>query len=418
MCQAPDRSPPRPSGRAATWGRRRLPPRLAFAVVAFLLGATLLGNTGLSALYVVYQRQLGFPAWMLTAVYATYAASVLATLVVAGRVSDRVGRRRAILPAVGILVAGTVTFILADAVVWLVVGRVLQGVGTGILLGAATAALVELDPDGDEARAALATTLAFVAGAALGPLVFGALAQFTPWPTVAPFLLEASLLVGGLTAALGLPETVAEAGAATTPPRRVPVPAVPAELRGAFLLAATAIGLAWSVNALYAALGPSLASRVFHEHSRLLGGGTLFVYFLAGGTGQVGLRRLVTRHAVMLGGTLLGVGIVLVSLALAVHRPGPFVVGTVAAGLGSGVCFLGGLTLINQTAPPDRRAELVSAYNMVGYLALALPVLGVGALTGIIGLLTTTLVFAGVVVSAAGLAVAGAARYRHQHPTR
>jgi MFS family permease len=54
------------------------------------------------------------------------------------------------------------------------------------------------------------------------------------------------------------------------------------------------------------------------------------------------------------------------------------VVAAVLTGLGQGAGFRGGLAMVNLAAPRDRRAEVVSAYFFVGYVALSLPIVGAG----------------------------------------
>ncbi|WP_211336359.1 hypothetical protein [Nocardia tenerifensis] len=49
-------------------------------------------------LYVVWQRELGFSSGTLTAIFASYIAGLLGALLVAGVVSDRVGRKPVLLP--------------------------------------------------------------------------------------------------------------------------------------------------------------------------------------------------------------------------------------------------------------------------------------------------------------------------------
>ena len=83
---------------------------------------------------------------MLTLIYATYAFGVLAALLLAGRLSDEIGRRPVLLAALGTLMATTVLFMLADSTAWLFVARGIQGLATGLALGAASAALLDLHP--------------------------------------------------------------------------------------------------------------------------------------------------------------------------------------------------------------------------------------------------------------------------------
>src|SRR5918996_6627068 len=126
--------------------RATLSPRLAFGLVAAIIGLALFASGTPSPLYGVYRELWGFSPVVLTLVYATYAFGVLTTLVLAGRVSDDVGRRPVLLVALGTLLGTTVLFMVADSVVWLFVARGLQGLATGLALGAASAALLDLHP--------------------------------------------------------------------------------------------------------------------------------------------------------------------------------------------------------------------------------------------------------------------------------
>ena len=116
-----------------------------------------------------------FSPLTLTLVYATYAFGVLATLLLAGGVSDDVGRRPVLLVALAMLMGSTVLFMLADSVAWLFVARGLQGLATGAALSAASAALLDLHPRRDPAGVGLTNALAAAGGLGLGMLVSSSL---------------------------------------------------------------------------------------------------------------------------------------------------------------------------------------------------------------------------------------------------
>src|SRR4051795_577359 len=120
-------------------GRRTLSPRLAYALAGAIIGLALFASGTPSPLYGTYRELWGFSPLVLTLVYATYAFGVLGALLLAGRISDDVGRRPVLIVALSTLLATTVLFMVADSVVWLFVARGLQGVATGLALGAASA---------------------------------------------------------------------------------------------------------------------------------------------------------------------------------------------------------------------------------------------------------------------------------------
>src|SRR5436190_16421782 len=99
--------------------RSRLSPRLAYAHVAAVIGLALFASGTPSALYGTYRELWGFSPVVLTLVYATYAVGVLAALLLAGRVSDEVGRRPVLLVSLATLMGATVLFMAAASVAWL-----------------------------------------------------------------------------------------------------------------------------------------------------------------------------------------------------------------------------------------------------------------------------------------------------------
>jgi MFS family permease len=368
--------------------------RRALAVVAFCMFLTTMASNAPSPLYAIYQQRFHLSALGVTGVFAAYAGGVMVALLVIGGLSDAIGRRRVLVPALLLIAVSAVLFSLADGVGWLYAARGVQGLATGGITGAATAALVELEPSGDRQRASFLNTLMFVTGAAVGPLLFGCLAQFAPWPLHLPFLLELGLAVVAVTAVRTLPETVT---AQARRPWKLQWPSVPRPIGGPFVLAVLALSVAWGVGGLYAALSPTIDRELLHVHSNAAAGAILFVFAAVGGIAQVVLRRWPSWRSISVGVVGVAVGMSLVFWAEAARVVPLFLVGTVLTGAASALAFMGSLALVNEVAPPARRAELVSAWNLVGYLALSVPAIGVGLLSDAVGLEAATGIFTAVV---------------------
>ena len=131
--------------------RRTLPLRIGYAVAALVVGLGLFASVTPSPLYRTYSVLWNFSPLTLTLIYASYAFGVLASLLLAGGVSDEVGRRPVLLAALGALMASSVLFMVAGSAAWLFVARGLQGLATGAALSAASAALLDLHPNRDPA---------------------------------------------------------------------------------------------------------------------------------------------------------------------------------------------------------------------------------------------------------------------------
>jgi predicted MFS family arabinose efflux permease len=81
------------------------------------------------------------------------------------------------------LLASTVsalTFLVADSLPMLVLGRLLTGLSAGIFTGTATVAIIELSPPQSHGRATLTATASNMLGLGLGPVLSGALTEYLP----------------------------------------------------------------------------------------------------------------------------------------------------------------------------------------------------------------------------------------------
>ena len=156
--------------------------RLAFWLMAAAFSVATLGTTLPTPLYVIYQEKLRFSTLMITVIFAVYATGVLAALLLFGRASDALGRRRMLLPGLACSALSAAAFLLAQDLPLLFVGRVLSGLSAGIFTGTATATLVEWPARGQAPRATLVATAFNMGGLGLGPLIAGLLAQFAPLP--------------------------------------------------------------------------------------------------------------------------------------------------------------------------------------------------------------------------------------------
>jgi MFS family permease len=169
---------------------------------------------------------------------------------------------------VGLAVASValVLFAAADSVGWLFGARALQGLAVAMVSGAATAALVELEPSRDRRRAALLAGLAQAGGSAAGPLLAGALAQWAPAPRQLCYLV-------GLCATVGagvLVWTLREPAGRDREPWRIEWPRVPREIRAAFARVSITAAVVWATLALYLSIVPSYSARLLHSRDLAL----------------------------------------------------------------------------------------------------------------------------------------------------
>lgn len=378
------------------------------AVAAAIFISTMLSN-GPGAIYGLYRQKWDLSPLTVTAVFAVSSIALLTMLVMMGGVSDVVGRRPVIFFAVVLNLVSTVAFLLASGLVWLFVARAIQGMSNGLLSGPATAALVELDPRSDYRRASLVSTVALMAGSAIGPLLFGLLAQYTSEPTKTPYVAHGVVVLFVVLGMFCLPadrgrlrRSGGDAGAGGW---RVLVqrPRFPLVRRRLFLLAGGTLAVTWCIGSFWASLTSLVTTQLLHDNARALPGEILFLYFgLAGGI-QLIARRWDHRLAMLWGVIAVAVGIGLLELAISAQSTAALVVAIVIGGVGAGISYMGATAVVVYLATPQNRAAVISAYNVIGYFAVAVPVVIVGIVATHIGLRDATGAFVviAVVVSAA-----------------
>jgi MFS family permease len=372
--------------------------RAGFVAVAYALAVTMLGTTLPTPLYGLYREQFGFSELIVTVVFATYAAGVLAALLVVGPVSDVIGRRRVLLPGLVLSAASAVVFLLAGSLLVLLVGRVLSGLSAGIFTGTATATLLDLAPPGRRGRATLVAAGATMTGLGLGTLVAGVLSEYAAAPLRLSFWADLALLVPAIALVWATPEPVAPAAGVRL---RLQRPGVPAAVRSAFVPAALAGFAGFAVLGLFSVVIPGFLGQSLGIDNRAAIGAVAAAVFAASTVGQTLLTRLFRHHSMVAGSVGLVVGATLLALGLGRSSLALLVAGGVVAGLGHGLSFRAGLGAINEAAPPAHRAQAASSFFVVAYAAISLPVVGVGLLAEATGLRLAGIIFAVAVAAVA-----------------
>ena len=394
---------------ATNKSRRTLPNPVAYALAAGVIGLALVASVTPSPLYHTYSELWHFSPLTLTLIYATYAFGVLATLLLAGRVSDDVGRRPVLLVALGVLMASTVLFMLADSAAWLFVARGLQGLATGAALSAASAALLDLHPRRDHAGVGLTNAVASATGIGLGIVVSSSLVQLGSAPRVLPYVVLLALFAIVFAGAYWMPEPVDEPRRFRLTPER---PSVPPVVRRPFFLAGRAVLSSWSIGGLFFSLGPQLGAQLFNTTNVIVSG--IGIVALAGSAALAAL--LLGRTAPWIGASAgsiaLAAGMILIVLAAATDSSATYLVGSILGGIGFGIAYLGGLRALVAAIPHEHRAAVMSAFYIVAYASLSVPAVLAGVVVTHLGLESTFETFGSVVAGIALIVAVEAWRTR------
>src|SRR5712671_6969972 len=114
-----------------TASTRTLSPQVAFYLLASITVSFLAGSLAPTPLYPVYQAEWGFSALTTTLIFGIYAISLLGSLLIAGRLSDHIGRRPVLIVATLVQAVVMLMFAAANGVETLLLARVVQGIATG-----------------------------------------------------------------------------------------------------------------------------------------------------------------------------------------------------------------------------------------------------------------------------------------------
>src|SRR4051812_39112529 len=294
--------------------RRTLSNPVAYVLAAGVIFLGLYASVTPSPLYRTYSVLWHFSPLTLTLVYATYSFGVLATLLLAGRASDEIGRRPVLLGSLAVLAASTVLFMVAESTAWLFVARGLQGLATGAALSAASAALLDLHPRRDPAGAGLTNATAAAAGIGLGMLVSSSLVQIGWEPRLLPYLVLLVLIGILFAGAYWMPEPVLDRSRFRLTVAR---PSVPPIVRRPFVLAALAVLSSWSIGALFFSLGPQLAAHLLDTTNAIASGIGIVALAAAATIAQLATARTAPWIAASAGSIALAIGMIMIVLAAA-----------------------------------------------------------------------------------------------------
>lgn len=340
-----------------------------------------MGSTLVTPLYPLYEQRFGFSKITLTLIYATYVVGNLLALVFFGRLSDQLGRRKVALPAIGLAMGSSLLFWFASGSSWLYAARGLSGFAVGIASGTGTAWLAEMFGAEQRRRATVMATVANMIGIAIGPLLGGLLAQYTSAPLVLPFAAYLLLLVATEIAIYIWPrETVARPVRLHEVSLR-PRVGIPPQIRAPFVAPAVTAFACFALTGFYYALIPSFLRETLRVANLAIAGAVVFEMVVTTIVVLLLARRLESRAGMFAGLYALFPSLAFLVAAQLWKSMPLLLVAAALAGAALALGYRGGLQVVNDIAPSDRRAEVVSSYFVTCFVGNSVPVVGVGVVS-------------------------------------
>jgi MFS family permease len=375
---------------------------VGFALALSALLAMMAGASAPSPFYPVLEQEIGFSPASLTGIFAVYAVALLLTLLVAGSLSDHIGRRPVVSVAFALLALSMLVFWHADSVALLVLARIVQGVASALLLSSLTAAVVDLEPETRPGLAATLNSVVPLAGLALGALAGGFVIDRASSPEADVFGALTGVYIVLACALWILPETSPREPGVRESFR--PKVGVPPSARTAFVRSAPALFAGWATGGLYLSLGASIVGQELGGTNHLEQGLVVTTLAGVGALSSFAARARSSRQITLYGTSALAIGTALTLVALAFGSYWGFIGAAVVAGSGFGTSFLGIMRSITPVVAPHERGELFASVFVVSYLAFGIPAVVAGIAAPHIGLATTTYAYGALVIVLSGSA--------------
>jgi len=172
--------------------------------LSLVSGCVILGITVISPVLPQYALSFSIPVALVGWAISAFALARLVTDIPAGLLADRFGRKRIMVSGLVLIIVSSIAAGAADNYAWLILARIVGGIGSALYMIAATTWVVQVSAGESRGRyMSLYTGLVF-AGTAFGPTIGGYTAA--RFGLSAPFFAYAVFGLAGLIATLPLKE--------------------------------------------------------------------------------------------------------------------------------------------------------------------------------------------------------------------
>jgi predicted MFS family arabinose efflux permease len=367
----------------------RVPPtrKESWARAALALTAVGWGANQFAPMVLLYRERMGVSASAAEAIFGLYAAGLVPGLLVAGPLSDRVGRRPVVTFSVLLsMLSGVVLMLGSHGLAWLSTGRVLMGVASGAAFSAGSAWVKELSAANSVGGAgARRASIAMTVGFGVGPLIAGVLAQWGPATYETPYIPQLILAAAALVLLAGTPETVQRRRSGVLgggllrlrgfSDRRfvgVVLPMAPWVFGAATIamvyLPGLAAGHVKGISLAYA----GTAAAVTALSGVLIQPVARKIASAPAGRDHARPRLLSLGLALVTGGTLADAGVAALD-GLGAWQAVLTLLAAVVMGFGYGVLLVFGLAEVQRLAPPEDLAGMTAVFQAFTYIGFAAP---------------------------------------------
>ncbi|MGV3025683.1 MFS transporter [Clostridium thermobutyricum] len=350
-------------------------------------------------LFPIYQSHFNLNNFDLTLLFAIYTACMLPSLLISTSLVKRNGTKPVVFTGVILAIISSIIFILTKEAWMLYFARAVEGIALGIFMGTSNGLLIKNSSNITKALSLSGIMTLF--GFGVGPFISGLIAQYI---TINPYVLPYVVLMVLLIIAAIILSTVKKGEEEINKKEKIKFSlGIPKNSKILFLMfICPTIFIMLALNGVVISLIPIFVRNIL-KSSNLAYSGILLMIFLGGGfMAQLIRVPREKEKRIQIGIILLILGTwIVIESGIRVNMILLFL-GMIILAFGNGLTFQSSIQLAGMISTKEESSSVISTYYLAGYTGMAIPTIGIGILSVILGLMTSLIIF-GVIITILGI---------------
>ena len=322
-------------------------------------------------LYEQFAQSLDLTKGDLAMTSVMYFAGTIIALVFFARISNYIGRKKAIYLTLVLGILGCVAFIFAHSEILIMLGRFIQGIASGLASSTIMAFILDNEPKKFPNLGVAITSSGPNLGLIIGAVITGIVVAFLANDSLFIFELLIATLFICLIMIFYSQETITpQSGLLKS---FIPKIKLPPKVKPLLLPAACTSFASWSFGGFYQSYSATIAMQIFHLNDTFIAS-LVFISFI----GPIAFGAMVAKNYDDFKAQLYGMSLYLLSflalyLSLFSQNLSFYLAINIIAGFFSGLMFAGSLKTILSIITLNERADVLSAIYIISYGGAAIP---------------------------------------------
>ena len=335
-------------------------------------------------LFNTYQEMIEMSSGDLALTAVFYFIGTLVALLMFARISNYIGRKKAIAVALVFSTGGCLVFAFVNSVPTFMLGRFLQGMSCGLASSCAAAYVVDTAPYTPKWLGAMVTSSAPMVGLAAGAFGAGTASQYGSSNLSVIYFVLIGVNILCLILILSGIETVRTHKGVMSSIR--PQIKVPKNIRYLLPGASAAFAGTWAVGGFFQAYSAPMAAEQFGTSNTLVAAAVFASLMAPNVIGSTLAGKMNVKTAQRVGMTVFFFCMTVIIATLGIGLVVPFLIACVIGGAAIGMAFSGAMRSILEQTDSEDRAGVLSTIYLISYSGAAIPNLIVGRISDMFNL--------------------------------